>query len=342
MPPKKTSQKEKNDNNTTLVKELCVPPPDYIRVSYLQPHWTRRKEIMSSHPEIQDLLHPNVITSLWVVISVVILTYIAWIMRHSSTVSLFIIAYFIGAFICHAQWVLIHELTHDLVFQSPSYNTLFLLLANLNHIIPSSISFRYHHKMHHAHLNETYADPDVPSPIEDQIFGHSIIGKAFWLSTFAVVQSVRTVRAPQPFEWATMFNFVINGIYSYIIFVYFSPKALLFLFMSSMLSVGFFLHPLGARWIAEHWAVHPLQETYSYYGPINYSAFNIGYHNEHHDFIGVPWNLLPKLKEIAPEYYNPLYHHPSYLRLLWVYLTNPSFTLKSRVVRWPKNYDKVN
>jgi len=334
MPTRKQAQEEIPED------ELYSPKPDYLRVSYLQPHWTRRKEILSVHPEVQSLMRTDLSTSLWVIITVVFLTYLSYILRESSLLSIFIIAYFVGAFACHAQWVLIHELTHDLVFKSPFWNTFFLLLANLNHVIPSSVSFRYHHKMHHAHLNETYADPDVPSPIEDRIFGHSLIGKAIWLSTFAVVQSVRTIRAPQPFEWATVFNFILNGIYSYLVYVYFSPRAWVFLICSSLFSVGFMLHPLGARWIAEHWAVHPLQETYSYYGPINLSAFNIGYHNEHHDFIGVPWNLLPKLKELAPEYYEPLYHHSSYLKVLWVYLTNPSFTLKSRVVRWPKNRDE--
>jgi len=314
--------------------------PDYIRVSYLQPHWTRRKEILSAHPEVKALMQPEISTAFWVVSSVAFMTWLAWMISSASMLSVFILAYLVGAFVCHAQWVLVHELTHDLVFRSSYLNTFFLLATNLSHIVPSSISFRYHHKMHHAHLNETYADPDVPSPIEDRIFGHSMLGKAMWLSTFALVQSVRTIRAPQPFEWATVLNFVFNGVYGYIVFMYFSPRALLFLFLSSMCSVGFLLHPLGARWIAEHWAVHPLQETYSYYGSINTYAFNIGYHNEHHDFIGIPWNKLPKLKEIAPEYYEPLYQHTSYMKVLWVYLTNPAFTLKSRVVRWPKNRDE--
>lgn len=314
------------------------PVPEYSRVSYLQPHWTRRKEITQAHPEVLKLLTTDWFTCVWVVMSISLLIALSWgIHKYEiSWLGIFALAYFVGAYICHAQWVLIHELTHDLVFGSSFLNTIFLLLCNTTHIVPSGITFRYYHRQHHAYLNETYKDPDVPSVIEDTFFGHSMLGKATWLSFFSIFQTIRLIRAPQPFEWATLANFVLNGLFTYGIMVNFGIHAVIFLLLSSFLSVGFLLHPLGARWIAEHWAVNPLQETYSYYGIINFFAFNIGFHNEHHDFVGIPWNLLPKVKQIAPEYYEPLHQHPSYVKLIWHFVTNPNFTLKSRVARWPK------
>jgi len=315
-----------------------APVPRYSRVAYLQPHWTRRKEIAEVHPEVHQLYGLEPLTAVWVMITVALLVGLSWVVQKNdfSWLGILVMSYCVGAFIMHAQWVLIHELTHDLVFGDTFMNTLFLLICNTTHIIPSGISFRYFHRQHHAFLNETYKDPDVPSPIEDSIFGHSMLGKATWLSLFSIFQTVRLLRAPQPFEWATFFNFVVNGLFTYGILHFIGLKALIFLVLSSFLSVGLLLHPLGARWIAEHWAVKPLQETYSYYGIINVLAFNIGFHNEHHDFVGIPWNLLPKLRTIAPEYYEPLYQHPSYIKLIWTFITNPNFTLKSRVVRWPK------
>jgi len=317
--------------------EDYMPPPDYVRVPYLQPHWMRRKEIIAAHPEIKSLIAPDPFTAVYVFLFLGVMTLLSYIVANSSMLVVIALAYGVGAFVCHAEWVLVHELTHDLAFKSPYLNTFFIIVANVNHIIPSAVAFRYHHKVHHSHLNETYTDPDVPSPIEDRIFGHSIVGKAAWLSTFSVIQSLRTLRAVQPFEWATVFNFILNGLHMYCVWRFISPTALMFQFMSSIFSVGFLLHPLGARWIAEHWAVHPVQETYSYYGPINLVAFNIGHHNEHHDFTGVPWSKLPLVRSMAPEYYNTLFKHTSYLKVIWVYLTDPNFTLKSRVVRWPKN-----
>ena len=100
---------------------------------------------------------------------------------------------------------------------------------------------------------------------------------------------------------------------------------------SFFFSVG--LHPLGARWIQEHYLVAPPQETYSYYGPFNKIAFNVGYHNEHHDLPSVPWNRLPDIRSRAPEMYNSLVHHTSWTKLLLQFIFDPRIGLYSRQER---------
>src|SRR5262249_33446278 len=106
---------------------------------------------------------------------------------------------------------------------------------------------------------------------------------------------------------------------------------LAYLVLSTFFGVGF--HVVGARWIQEHYTFVPGQETYSYYGPLNRIAFNIGYHNEHHDLVRVPWVHLPKVKALAPEFYGGLHAHRSWLRVLQRFFFDRDLTLYSRITR---------
>ena len=106
-----------------------------------------------------------------------------------------------------------------------------------------------------------------------------------------------------------------------------------YLVFSFFFSIG--LHPVGARWIQEHYTLDPDQETFSYYGPINRVALNVGYHNEHHDFPSIPWNNLPKLRAMAPEFYDTLRFHTSWTRLLFEFLFDRRYDLFARVERTP-------
>jgi sphingolipid delta-4 desaturase len=66
---------------------------------------------------------------------------------------------------------------------------------------------------------------------------------------------------------------------------------------------------------------------------LNKTCFNMGYHNEHHDFAGVPWNNLPKLRKLAPDYYDSLASYRSWTAVLLKFIFDPSMTTYSRVVR---------
>ena len=58
----------------------------------------------------------------------------------------------------------------------------------------------------------------------------------------------------------------------------------------------------------------------------------MGYHNEHHDLPSIPWNNLPKLRAMAPEFYDNLKFHSSWTRLLFQFIFDKRYSsiLESR------------
>jgi sphingolipid delta-4 desaturase len=258
---------------------------------------------------------------------------VAFLLRDQAWWVVLLTAYFVGAFANHALFVLIHEFTHNMVFKSRIANLLGGIMCDFPNGFPSSVSFRKYHLKHHAFQGHYDIDADLPSRWEAKLIGSNFLGKSLWLLLFPVFQGLRPPRLKEiqfssAWVWA---NLVTVVAFDVIIFMVFGPMALLYLVASFFFSVG--LHPLGARWIQELYLVAAPQETYSYYGPLNKLSFNVGYHNEHHDFSFVPWNNLPKIREIAPEYYNSLYYHTSWTKLLLKFIFDGKLSLFSRVLR---------
>lgn len=75
------------------------------------------------------------------------------------------------------------------------------------------------------------------------------------------------------------------------------------------------------------------QETTSYYGWLNILCYNVGYHNEHHDFPSVPWTRLPQLRAIAKEFYDPLPAHSSWPAVTYKFIMDPKVGMWSRAKR---------
>eukprot|EP01098_Paradermamoeba_levis_P005072 TRINITY_DN2153_c0_g2_i1.p1 TRINITY_DN2153_c0_g2~~TRINITY_DN2153_c0_g2_i1.p1 ORF type:complete len:325 (-),score=55.36 TRINITY_DN2153_c0_g2_i1:171-1145(-) len=318
--------------------QTAEPLSNYYQVDYAQPHWARKKKILEKFPEMKDLYAPDPMSAVYATVLSASIFFMAYLLQNQPLWVIFLSAYVVGATIDHSLWVLIHDFTHNAAFKDRNLNMIFLLVSNLPHIFPSAVSFRYYHLLHHSFLNETYADPDVPGPTEARIFGHSSVGKMAWLAFFPLLQTLRTLRySSGAFSLWMVANWVANLSLAACVLYFISFNGFLFMLISSIFSIGF--HPLGGRWIAEHWAVKPPQETYSYYGPLNRVAFNIGYHNEHHDLPEVPWSKLPEVRKRAPEFYDSLYWHDSYLRVLAQFFFSPEFTLTSRVVRKPRKYE---
>jgi sphingolipid 4-desaturase/C4-monooxygenase len=298
-----------------------------------EPHKIRTKEILKNHPEIRNFVGKNPSTFLWIVGIVAGQTVLAFWLQNQPWWLLLIVAYTAGALANHSLFVLIHECTHNLVFNKRMGNTLAGIVANLPLVVPSSVSFQRYHLKHHAFQGVYELDADLPYEWEAKVFGNSVLGKALWLLFYPIFQGLRPLRLKEInfFEGWIFLNWLVQFSFNIAVFVFFGTKALLYLLISLFFSIG--LHPLGARWIQRHYLVAGEQETYSYYGALNTLAFNVGYHNEHHDFPSVPWNNLPKVKAGAREYYDSLVSHKSWTKLLFQFLFDPTLSLYSRVVR---------
>ncbi len=306
---------------------------NFLQSQEPEPHIQRTRDIIKNHPEIKSLMGRNASTFIYIVGVVSLQIFLAIYMSQFSWVWAIVLAYAVGAFANHALFTLIHECAHNMVFKSRVANLWAGILCDLPNGFPSSVQFRKYHLKHHAFQGHYDIDADIPNVWEAKLIGNSFIGKAIWLLFFPLFQLTRPPRLKEvDFNSLWMWiDLIVVIAFDIAIFYFFGFKPLLYLMASFFFSVG--LHPLGGRWIQEHFLVAGPQETYSYYGPLNKIAFNVGYHNEHHDFAYVPWNNLPKIKSIAPEYYDTLVSHNSWSKLVWQFLTDKNLSLFSRTIR---------
>jgi sphingolipid delta-4 desaturase len=306
---------------------------DFIHSETAEPHQGRARDILGRHTQIRSLAGRNPWSAPLIAALVGTEVALAWALRDRPVWMIAISAFCLGAFLSHTLWVLIHECAHNLVFANGAWNRLAAMVANLPHLLPSAISFQKYHLKHHAFQGVYELDADMPSRWEASFIGGSFAAKAAWLLLFPIFQVTRPPRLKQIalFDRWVVLNIAVQLAFDTAIWMLIGPKAILFLGLSFFFSVG--LHPLGARWIQEHYLVDGIQETSSYYGPMNRIALNVGYHNEHHDFPWVPWNRLPQIRRAAPEVYDSLTSHSSWTLLLLRFLLDTHLSLWSRTVR---------
>jgi sphingolipid delta-4 desaturase len=305
----------------------------FVEAAAPDPHRERMRALIADHPELKRLVGNAPITALFVVALVAGQTALAIALAEAPWWAILAAAYLAGAVLSLGLWVLIHECVHDLVFRNRPANNALMIFANLPLLFPAASMFRTYHLMHHRHHGDPARDGDLPSELEARLVGRSPWRKAVWLLFFWLFQSLRTLKMERTAVLDRWFlaNAAAQALFVAGVAAWAGPAALAYLFLSFSLGIG--LHPLGARWIQEHYLFREGQETYSYYGPANRFLFNAGYHNEHHDLMRVPWMRLPRVKAIAPEYYDGLHAHRSWTALLVRFLLDKDITLYRRAVR---------
>ncbi len=296
------------------------------------PHTQRGPQILRRHPEVRRYFEPYPLTALCIAGVVLLQLATAWLVSGLAWPWVLLAAYGIGALASHSLFVLVHDAGHNLIFRATLPNRLCGILCNVGQGFPSAMSFRAYHLLHHSHLDEYDYDGDLAFRWEARWVGASPLRKALWLALFPLIEIIRPLRVKRPLADAWILtNVAIIAATDFLIWWTLGWKGLAYVVLSTVFGVG--LHPVGARWIQEHYTFREGQETYSYYGPMNRFAFNIGYHNEHHDLVRVPWVHLPKIKAIAPEFYEPLLAHRSWTRVLLRFLFDRDFDLFARITR---------
>ncbi len=301
-----------------------------------EPHVARGKELLLRHPELRALSGPAPVSVVVIVALVAAQIAIAFALRGARWWVVLLVAYTVGSFLTYGLWAMIHEAGHHVIVKGRAGNRAFGILANLPMVVPSGISFMRYHNVHHLGRGVVGQDTDLAEEWEARLVGRHPVAKILWQTLFTITQSVRTIRLSKNgtlrfLDGWTLANIVLGFSFDAWLFAHAGPAALGYLLASLVFSVG--PHPLGARWIQEHFIFAEGQETYSYYGPLNLVAFNVGYHVEHHDLPGVPWTRLPQLRAGAPEMYDHLFSHRSWTRVWLRFLFDRNLTLYSRYTR---------
>jgi len=302
-------------------------------------HFIRPIDIIKEHPEIKGYIGKNPATFLIVLLCVGLQCGMFWFIHDKPWWAVFLAAWLVGAFILHASFVMIHECTHNLLFKSKSNNLLAGILSNSVMFFPSAVSFARYHLKHHAHQGIPELDGDLPSEWEAKTFNNSFIGKSIWFLFYPVMQVLRVPRLKEVknFDKWVLLNWIVVFGVDFAVFYFLGPKAFVYACASLFFSIG--LHPLGGRWVQEHYMTSgPVQETASYYGPLNIVAFNVGYHNEHHDFPSVPWNNLPKVHQAGEKWYKGIAYHNSWTMLWLKFIFERELSLYHRMLR--KRFEK--
>jgi len=317
------------------VKSDLKPRDDFFWDEKAEPHATRRRQIQKAHPEVTKLMGPEW-RSKYICIFLLVIPqiWLSWATQELSWPAYVFVAYVFGATITQALFLAIHELAHNLFFKSPKANRYFAMVANWPIGIPYCVPFRGYHLEHHKWQGVDGIDTDIPSRFEGR-FIRGPVTKTIWACCQILTYALRPmfIKA-QDVTTAHLMNWASQIAFDALVYYCWGWKPLFYFVFCIFLAGG--LHPCAGHFISEHYVfphLDAVQETYSYYGPLNWLTWNVGYHNEHHDFCNIPWSRLPALKALAPEYYDNLAVCDSWIGVIWDYIMRDEIGPYNRVKR---------
>jgi len=317
---------------------------DFILSSEAEPHAIRRGDILAQHPEIKKLMGFEWRTKYIVTATLALQIFMARLTLDWQWPAYLAAAYLVGATINHSHFLAVHELSHNLGARTIWQNKLIAMVANLPIGVPYCITFKPYHMDHHKYQGLDGIDTDIPTRIEAFFITETSLGyidhtmrKAIFMFCQIFAYALRPMLVKPdlvPIDGWIAANWAVQIGFDLAMVKLFGPSVMLYFLFSTFFAGS--IHPTAGHFIAEHYVMEGMTETYSYYGPLNCLAYNVGYHNEHHDFPNIAWSNLPKVREAAPEYYNNLPECKSWPGVILRYIFDDSITPFSRVKRQKK------
>ena len=292
----------------------------------------RRQEIIAAHPEIKSLFGPDLNTKYVVIASLLLQLFALNLLQGAKWYTWLFMTYTLSGTINHSLTLAMHEAAHSLCSKDRVTNRIIGIFANLTMGIPASASFRRYHLEHHRYQGEDLIDVDIPHPMEGVIFSNSTPMKFVWCLLQPAFYSLRPVftNPKKPGKWEFL-NIAAVIAFDLTIGYFFGLEGVCYLVFGTLLGMG--VHPVAGHFISEHYVMNEGQETYSYYGPLNWFTYHVGYHNEHHDFPFVSGKNLRKVRQIAPEFYDTIPHYHSWIKVIWDYIMDEMISPFSRIKR---------
>ena len=317
--------------------------------------------MLAAHPEIRDLMRPAPSTAVWCVLVAGLQVGLALYAANLSWGWVVGLAWLCGAWLNMAMFELAHQCNHSLVFKKTSWNRWLFTLVSLPMFLSAHHTWWVEHLVHHNDLGAKKdfitrrrtlllmtrrASPmflPYSLPMLVLQLGRSIVGlvvymggllrgrlEPSWLA-LAILGDAHLIsgyRKSRITHWAVVYP-LLNIALTVALFGLAGWKAVVYLLASQTFMTGF-LHPVmfGIILSTSHFYGHRhYQPTASYYGWLNKLTFNNGMHTEHHDIAAIPWQHMPKLRRIAPEFFEPLTTVKSYVGLALEFVFGGSETM---------------
>jgi sphingolipid 4-desaturase/C4-monooxygenase len=323
-------------------------------------HQERKQRILKAHPEVQQLYGNNPWSAAVMACSWSAITYLALRSAEVTSWPLFVLGtYTIGAVLSWQCATMAHEGTHKLVFKSGALNKLMACIALMPVFFGPfgnywAVEHMYHHQVVVDKMQRYGSQQSRPLrkaigaliffPVANVLFFvaslvvyvRALLNLAAYTVGLAPTPFPTDIRMPPYHNFPQAVNgwYVLNTslslAYYVAVFALGGYKPVLFLYLSGGFANG--LHPLGMRQVQEHYIQRRGQPTYSVYSIFNPLLLNLGFHVEHHDFPQIPWNRLPALHRMAPEFYDKrsgLFAYGSYVEILYQFLFTPGIPTMS-------------